>query len=150
MSVDCTYCLEQAHRTAITLLSVLFALQFFSRNIDCTLLGFRQSQLYSFINKRLGVEVLNVTKPFIRQYICHFIPPSNWLCKKRSSYFSFYLTLFFGKCELYRCLFLHIFTNTVYTSSYILQGKWMSVSPMWNLDGMKGVMLLESQLFLSK
>lgn len=103
MSVDCTYCLEQAHRTAITLLSVLFALQFFSRNIDCTLLGFRQSQLYSFINKRLGVEVLNVTKPFIRQYICHFIPPSNLLCKKRSSYF---ILVFTSHCSLVNVSFI--------------------------------------------
>lgn len=114
--VDCMCCLEQAHRTAIALLSFLFALQSFSENINCTFLGFRQSRLHSFINERLGVEALNLTKPLIRLCICHFIPSSYRLCKKNKFLFHFvlYPTLFVAKLELYRCLFLHVFINTIY------------------------------------
>lgn len=38
--------------------------------------------------------------------------------KHSSSYFSLYLKLFFGKCELYRPPFMHL--NTIHISSYLV------------------------------
>lgn len=99
--VVCECCLYQAHRTAIALLSFLFTLQFFSRNINCAFLGFRQFQLYDFLNKRLGIEALNLTKTLINLHACHFILSLYRLCKKASSYFILYFTLFLGKSELH-------------------------------------------------
>lgn len=110
--VVCKCCLYQVHRTA--LLSFLFTHQFFSRNRNCAFLGFRQFQWYDFLNKRLGIETLNLTKTLISLYTCHFILSLYRLCQKASSYFILYFTLFPGKSELHRDPSFCIYSQILY------------------------------------